>query len=167
MNMKTLFCVGLICSLTALMSCRTMNQKTQQRPYPLLVSLPGSASIMEDPRALLNILKAPDPLAQEGKDVIQPWEHLALPLKHQVLMRLLEIQHIRFGAVPPKPAHEGTGIDHIVVSVRQEKPSSFVFLATPQWSPPRTDALGDSYYELELLEFGSDGRLLYRASYNE
>lgn len=167
MNPKALFCVGVVCSLTALVSCQTMDQDAQQRQYRLLASLPEGASIMQDPKALLSILKAADPLAREDREAIQPWEHLALPLKHQALMRLLDIQHSRFGTAPPEPMREGIGIDHIVVSVQQERASNVVFLATSQWTPLRSDATGDNYYELELLEFSSDGRLLKREGYTE
>ena len=137
--------------------------------YPILSYFPGdtASSLIDDPKTLLDILMSDKLALVKDQESAHPWDTLKLPLKHQALMRLLEIQAERFrGNVPPAVA-EGVGIDHQVVSIEEVLPNRVTILATPQWYPIQEDIAipEDKYYVLEILKFDQNGRLLERLPY--
>ena len=122
---------------------------------------------MEDPKELLAIVVAKDPPERENPRDIPPWDRLAYPLKHEALMRLLEMQAGHFSEKRLKPSGGGTGLDSIAVWVKEIGQDIVRVIATASWEPTRTDVAGIKYYELEMLEFDNDGRLVTRAAYNK
>jgi hypothetical protein len=158
--------IGVLCSLVVLLSCRSMNEDGQSAKYPLLRSLQGTVN-RDDPRELLSMVVAQDPPKRENPREIPPWQRLANPLKHEALMRLLELQVTHFAGRPFKPTDEGTGIDSIAVWVKATRQDRVEIVATPTWKPIRSDVTGAQYYVLELLEFSRDGRLTTRQVYSE
>jgi hypothetical protein len=125
-----------------------------QTHYVLLRDLDDARRRMDDPRSLLWIVRD---------------NRLDTDLKHEALMRLLEIQANHFAGASPGAAGGGVGVDHVVVKFEKEETGANIILATPQWKPVRPD-IGNPkelYYELELITVDNSGRVMKRTPYKE
>lgn len=165
MKAKGLLYFGVTFLIFGLLGCRSVNKTDPSRKYPLLHSLQGVINT-SDPKELLDILVAKVPSRENPRDIF-PWERLAVPLKHEALMRLLEMQVSYFHAKPFKADNRGVGVDNIAVWVKDGPSDMLEVVATPTWNPIRQDAAGAKYYVLETFEFDRTGRLVSRSAYLE
>jgi len=142
--------------------------KESNNNYILLTYIKGGKpGMIDDPKLLIELILAKNFNSEGVDNENHPWHDLEVPLKHEALMKLLEVQNDHFAGSSFTPSNEGVGIDHIVILIKNNQLNRVEILATPQWHPIRKDLAGDAYFVLELLVFERSGKLIGRTPYKE